>query len=80
MSKIESICNQIQLEAKSIAKTSQEIENLLTCGEEKSADLLDEIRIDGVTHLQKLALALSRCFYEDVTKNAEETSGKTEEV
>ena len=80
MSKIESICNQIQTEARSIVETSQEIENLLKSGEGKSADLLDEIRIDGVTHLQKLTLALSRCFYEDEAENAEVASGKTEEV
>ena len=80
MSKIESICNQIQTEARSIIKTSQEIENLLKCGEGKSADLLDEIRIDGVAHLQKLTLALTRCFYEGEAENAEGASGKTEEV
>ena len=80
MSKIESICNQIQTEARSIIKTSQEIENLLKSGEGKSADLLDEIRIDGVAHLQKLTLALTRCFYEGEAVNAEGASGKTEEV
>ena len=80
MSKIESICNQIRTEARSIIATSQEIENLLKSGEGKSADLLDEIRIDGVTHLQKLTLALSRCFYEEEALNAEVASGKTEEV
>ena len=80
MSKIESICNQIQTEARSIIKTSQEIENLLKSGEGKSADLLDEIRIDGVAHLQKLTLALTRCFYEGEAENSEGASGKTEEV
>ena len=81
MSKIESICKQIQIEASAIADTSNEIEVLLRSGEGKAADLLDEIRIDGVTHLQKLIVALSRCFYEE-KKNEDPvvTSGETEEV
>ena len=81
MSKIESICNQIVLEASGIIKTSNEIDNLLMNGEGKAADLLDEIRIDGVAHIQKLAVELAKCFYEtDDSEKPEVTSAKTEEV
>ena len=81
MSKIESICNQIVLEASAIIKTSNEIDNLLRGGEGKAADLLDEIRIDGVAHLQKLTLELSRCFYEtQVSEKTEVASVEAEEV
>lgn len=81
MSKIESICNQIVLEASGIINTSNEIESLLISGEGKAADLLDEIRIDGVAHIQKLAVALAKCFYEsDGSEKPEVTSVKTEEV
>ena len=81
MSKIESICKQIVLEASGIVNTSKEIENLLRSGEGKAADLLDEIRIDGVSHIQKLALELTRCFFEN--ENPEKTevaSVEAEEV
>lgn len=81
MSKIESICNQIALEASAIIKTSNEIDNLLRSGDGKAADLLDEIRIDGVAHIQKLALALTRCFYENgATEKPEVASVEAEEV
>lgn len=81
MSKIESICNQIVLEASGIIKTTNEIDNLLRSGEGKAADLLDEIRIDGVAHIQKLAVALTKCFYEPSNnEDPEVTSVKTEEV
>lgn len=81
MSKIESICNQIVLEASGIINTSKEIDNLLRSGEGKAADLLDEIRIDGVAHVQKLAVELTKCFFErgDAEKT-EVTSVKAEEV
>ena len=81
MSKIESICNQIVLEASGIIKTSQEIDNLLRSGEGKAADLLDEIRIDGVAHIQKLALELTKCFFENGgSETPEVTSVEAEEV
>ena len=81
MSKIESICTQIVHEASAIINTTNDIENLLRSGEGNTADLLDEIRIDGVAHIQKLALALTKCFYEaSGTPMPEVTSGKTEEV
>ena len=81
MSKIESICNQIVLEASGIINTTNEIDNLLRSGEGKAADLLDEIRIDGVAHIQKLALALTKCFYEsNAPETPEVTSVEAEEV
>ena len=81
MSKIESICNQIVLEATAIINTSNEIDNLLRSGEGKAADLLDEFRIDGVAHIQKLALALTECFFErGDTKETEVSSVEAEEV
>ena len=81
MSKIESICNQIRVEASAIINTSNEIDNLLISGEGKTADLLNEMRIDGVSHLQKLTIALSKCFFEqEGTEQTEVASGKTEEV
>ena len=81
MSKIESICNQIVLEATAIINTSNEIDNLLRSGEGKAADLLDEIRIDGVAHIQKLAVALTKCFFEKCeAETPEVTSVEAEEV
>lgn len=81
MSKIESICNQIVQAASGVINTTNEIDNLLRSGDGKAADLLDEIRIDGVAHIQKLAVALSKCFYEhDDSPKTEVTSVKTEEV
>ena len=81
MSKIESICNQIIHEASGIINTSNEIDSLLRSGEGKAADLLDEIRIDGVAHIQKLAVALTKCFYEnDGSEKTEVTSVNAEEV
>ena len=81
MSKIESICNQIVLEASGIINTSKEIDNLLRSGEGKAADLLDEIRIDGVAHIQRLAVALTKCFYENAgSEMPEVTSVEAEEV
>lgn len=81
MSKIESICKQIVLEASGIINTSEEIDNLLRSGEGKAADLLDEIRIDGVAHIQKLALELTKCFFEPSdTEKPEVTSVEAEEV
>ena len=81
MSKIESICNQITLEASAVINTSNEIEYLLRNGEGKTADLLDEMRIDKVSNLQKLVVALSKCFFEqEEAKKTEVASGKAEEV
>lgn len=81
MSKIESICKQIIHEASGIINTTNEIEGLLRSGDGKAADLLDEIRIDGVAHIQKLAVALAKCFYENSNnEKTEVTSVKTEEV
>ena len=86
MSKIESICKAIQTEAQSILSSTENIEGLLRLGLGETADLLDEIRIDSVTHLQKLTLELAKCFYEEHAKeeaeavNPEETSEEKEEV
>ena len=86
MSKIESICEAIQGEVQSIVSSTKNIEDLLRLGLGETADLLDEIRIDAVSHLQKLTLELARCFYEERAKeeaktvNPEETSEEKEEV
>lgn len=86
MSKIESICEAIRSEAQTVISSSRSIDELLGRAEGKTADLLDEIRIDAVSHLQKLTLELARCFYEEhanaeaETVNPEETSEEKEEV
>lgn len=86
MSKIESICEAIRSEAQTVISSTQSIDELLGRGEGKTADLLDEIRIDAVSHLQKLTLELATCFYEEHAKeqadevNPEETSEEKEEV
>lgn len=84
MSKIESICKAIQTEAQTVLSSTENIEGLLRLGLGETADLLDEIRIDSVTHLQKLTLELAKCFYEEQkkaeTESPEETSEEKEEV
>ena len=86
MSKIESICKAIQTEAQTVLSSTENIEGLLRIGIGETADLLDEIRIDSVTHLQKLTLELAKCFYEEHAHteaeavNPKETSEEKEEV
>ena len=86
MSKIESICKAIQTEAQTVLSSTENIEGMLRLGLGETADLLDEIRIDSVSHLQKLTLELAKCFYEEHAKeeakavNPEETSEEQEEV
>lgn len=58
------ICNQLVGEATAILGYTDDIAKLSVAQENgKVVALLDEIRIDEVEHVQKLAIQLTECFY-----------------
>ena len=77
MSAIEAICNELIAEATAVREYTRDIAEMLkNPGDAKTADLLDRIRIDEVEHIQKLALALTECFFEAEEKRPEEAAAK----
>ncbi len=80
MSVIEAICNELISEATAVKEYTKDIEDaLLKQGGKKTAKLFDDIRIDEVEHIQKLALALTECFFEageNSSEEAEEQEGE----
>lgn len=73
---IEAICDEIIAEANAIKGYTKDIgEMLKNPGGAKAADLFDQIRIDEVEHIQKLALALTECFFETDKQEGEPNDG-----
>jgi len=79
MSVIEAICNELISEAQAVKDYTAAVENALTTpGGKEVADLFDDIRIDEVEHIQKLALALTKCFFETGEENSSEETKEQE--
>lgn len=72
MNKVASqISKQIQQEAAQIDSYLTNIDALVKSGEENAVEtvrLFEDMVIDGVDHLQKLALALTNCFFQKDNK------------
>ncbi len=68
MNKVASqISKQIQQEASQIEGYLKNIDELVKSGEENAVEtvqLFEDMVIDGVDHLQKLAVALTNCFFQ----------------
>ncbi len=72
---IEAICDELIAEASAVKDYTKSIEEMLkNPGGAKAADLFDQIRIDEVEHIQKLALALTECFFDAGGQSPEETN------
>lgn len=71
MSKTEIICNRLIAEAQACKEYSECIEECLKMPNGgKSADMLDDMRIDCVEHLQQLVEALTDCFFEESSEES----------
>lgn len=71
MSVIEALCNQLIAEATAVKDYTRDLEALMENPNGRTVtDLFDDIRIDEVEHIQKLALALTACFYEAGEKSS----------
>ncbi len=64
MTSITAKCDAIIDEAGKIRTYSEKVEAMLQNGDGKSAELFDSLRIDAMTALSKLTVALSEEFYE----------------
>lgn len=81
MSTIEAICNELIAEATAVKEYTKDIEEMLrNPSGAKAADMFDQIRIDEVEHIQKLALALTECFFDADAKSSKETNEQEGEV
>ncbi len=77
MSIIEVICKQLMAEAQAVLDYTKDLEATMEIPTGKQvSDLLDDIRIDEVEHIQKLALALTSCFFETGEKSSGEQDKK----
>lgn len=66
---IELLCEQIKREAQSVIDYTKELEGIMKAPIYKhEADMIDDIRIDNVLHLQTLIKSLSERFFEGETK------------
>lgn len=76
------ICKQLIGEANAIIGYTEDIAKLsISPANDKATELLDEIRIDEVEHVQKLAIQLTECFYtkEPAPEDENEKTEKPEE-
>ena len=64
MTNITAICDAIIAEAERVKKYSETTESMLLMGNGEESELFDEIRMDGVNNITKLAVALTAIFYE----------------
>ena len=65
MTNIEALCDSIIAEAEQVKAYSERIEAMLGNGDTKTAQTLDDARIDAVTRLSKVTVGLSAIFYEE---------------
>ncbi len=73
---IELLCEAIIREANNVIKTTQDIEKILTKPVYKDkADMLDDMRIDSVLHLQSLIASLAEGFYQEGAENERTDEG-----
>lgn len=62
---IELLCEAIKREAQAVADYSNAIESLLKIPNRKrEADVIDDLRIDNVMHLQSLVAELAEIFFD----------------